>query len=195
MRIMSKWYWCMLLSIIVFSMTTSCSKDDKDDNDDNIYRYWEAQNSYVQCDVPGITFQLNKVRRTESNELEVEYTLTNTGYDHNVSATLYRSGSGDSVHDDTGRTYHSKSYYDGEYVTTIDGTAFGIYGEGWPCTFYPGRPVLGTVRVKDFSQTATSVWITILIDSNDLGISNRKLEFVNVPIEQPGTSVNYQRRK
>ena len=178
-------FYGVMACLFLAGLTTSCEKEEEEDT--GVYRYWESQGSYVQCDLPGISFQLNKVARTEDNELEIEYTLVNTGYDHNVSVTFYTVGTGDAVRDDTGRVYHAKSRYNGEYVVMIDGTAFGVYGEGHSVLFAPSRPVLGTVLVKDLSQNATSVWISINTDSNDLGTSG-KLEFVNVPIEDGRTS-------
>lgn len=183
---------CMMF-ICVF---VSCNKDEEKKAlpGTTVYRYWENGASYVECDIPGFSFQLNKIRRTENDELEMEYTLTNTYYDYSVSATLWTSEFEAAIHDDTGRSYMCKVPGNGDYYATIDGTGFGMYGQGWTCSFYSGRPVLGRVLIHNFSQTATAIWMTIFVDSNDLGISRCKLEFVNIPIEQSGVSVVYKNK-
>lgn len=175
----------MLIGMAALCVTTSCEKDDEDEG--IVYRYWESNQSYVQCNIPGFVFQLNKVARTENGELEIEYTLTNKGYDYNVGTTFYTSEHEPAIRDNTGRTYMTKMPRNGDYLATIDGSAFGMYGQGVPCTFRPNAPVLGRVLIHNFSQSATSIWMTIWISSSDLDI-NRRLEFVNVPIEDDRTS-------
>jgi hypothetical protein len=146
------------------------------------YRYWSNEDSYVEFDYPGLVFQLNKVAHAAVDELEIEYTLTNVGYNHNISAIFYTSESEPAIRDNTGRTYMCKIPYNGDYLATIDGTAFGMYGQGWTCTFRPNAPVQGRVLIHNFSQSATSIWMTIIVSSSDLDMV-RPLEFVNVPIE------------
>lgn len=170
----------MLIGMAAFCVTTSCEKEEDDEG--IVYQYWDSPQSYVQCNIPGFWFQLNKVARTENDELEIEYTLTNKGYDHNVGTTFYTSEYEPAIRDNTGRTYMTKMPRNGDYLATIDGSAFGMYGQGVPCTFRPNAPVLGRVLIHNFSQSATSIWMTIWISSSDLDI-NRPLEFVNVPIE------------
>ncbi len=182
----------MLIGMAVVSVMTSCDKDD--DEKDIIYHYWESEQSYVQCDIPGVVFQLNKVAHTDNNELLIEYTMTNRGYDHNINATFYTNEFKPAIRDNTGRTYMTKMPYNGDYLATIDGTAFGMYGQGWTCTFRPNAPVLGRVLIHDFSQSATSIWMTIIISSSDLDM-NRPLEFVNVPIEDERTVYNIIEKK
>ena len=184
MKKMKDFCLLMLIGMAAVGVMTACDKDD--DDDDIIYRYWESNQSYVQCNIPGFVFQLNKVARTENDELEIEYTMTNRGYDHNVGATFYTNEYEPAIRDNTGRTYMTKMPHYGDYLATIDGTAFGMYGQGWSCTFRPNAPVQGRVLIHNFSQSATSIWITIWIESSDLDI-RRPLEFVNVPIENDRT--------
>lgn len=154
-----------------------------------IYDYWGNGKSYVEYDIPGFEFQLKKVARTAVDELEIEYTITNRDYPYNIGATFYASGSEPAISDDTGRTYMTKMPYNGDYLATINGNAFGMYGQGVDCTFRPNAPVLGRVIVHNFTQTATSIWLTFVMSSNDLDMV-RPVEFVNVPIEQERTEYN-----
>lgn len=174
----------MLIGMAAMCVTTSCEKEKDDEG--IVYRYWESNRSYVQCNIPGFVFQLIKVARTESDELEIEYTLTNKGYDYNVGTTFYTSETEPAIRDNTGRTYMTKMPRNGDYLATIDGSAFGMYGQGVPCTFRPNAPVQGRVLIHNFGQSATSIWMTIWISSSDLDV-NRPLEFVNVPIEDDRT--------
>ena len=158
-----------------------------------IYDYWGNGTSYVECDIPGLQFQLNKVARSESGEeLEIEYTFTNTEYAYNVSTAFYTSEFEPSIQDDTGRTYFSRDSYSGSIYNSIGGKTFDIFGSGTLCTFRPNAPVQGKIIVRNFTQTAKSVWVTIYISSDDMGVvgMRRTLEFVNVPIEQYRTEYN-----
>lgn len=155
-----------------------------------IYDYWGNGKSYVEYDFPGIEFQLNKVARSESGEeLEIEYTLTNTEYAYNLTSYFYTSEFEPSIQDNTGRTYFSRDSYNGEIYNSIGGKTFDIYGSGTMCTMRPNAPVQGKIIVRNFTQNATSVWVTIYCTISDLNM-RCPLEFVNVPIEQSRITYN-----
>ena len=154
-----------------------------------IYDYWGNGRSYVEYDFPGIDFQLNKVARSESGEeLEIEYTLTNTKYSYNLTSSFWTSEFDPSVQDNTGRTYYSFDSY-GSIYYSIGGKTFGVFGGGTSCAMRPNAPMQGKIIVRNFTQNATSVWVTIYCEISDLKM-RRTLEFVNVPIEPGRTTYN-----
>jgi len=154
-----------------------------------IYDYWGNGKSYVEYDFPGIDFQLNKVARSESGEeLEIEYTLTNTQYAYNLTSSFWTSEFEPSIQDNTGRTYKSFNS-NGSIYYSIGGKTFGIFGGGTSCVMRPNAPIQGKIIVRNFTQNATSVWVTIYCEISDFNM-RRTLEFVNVPIEQSRTTYN-----
>jgi len=182
----------VMVCCLVIGLTTSCEKDDEKE-EVGVFRYWESDASFVKCDFPGLDFQLNKVARTENNELEIEYTFVNRGYDYNIIVTFYSSELEPAIRDNTGRTYMCKMPNNGDYLATIDGTSFGMYGQGWNCTFRPNTPVLGRVVIKNFTQSATSIWLTFYLSSTEPNVK-RTLEFINVPIENGRTTYIVQKK-
>lgn len=177
----------ILMGTFTFFTLISCEKEEDEIDGYKIYRYWENKGSYIKCGVPEFYFQLNKVSRTENDELEILYTLTNRGFDYNVEAGFYTSEFNPSIQDDTGRTYFSRNSYSDCIYYSIGGKTFDIFGSGADCIFRPNAPNEGRILVRNFTQSATSVWVTICIRVSE-PYKKTTLEFINVPIEDGRTN-------
>ncbi len=131
--------------------------------------------SYIKSLDYRFDFKVLSLRRN-GPMLEIEYSLTNTGFDKDIKLRFYLNN--DAGHDNLGNTYsisNVKAY--------INGGSFGDRYNSREVTFRHNQSITGTLSVMDFNKKAPAFSIDINVTDNnsDVVLATDKIEFVNIP--------------
>lgn len=138
----------LILAVSTSALVISC--DNKDDEPNNgqsldVYPWKDHPRSYIRLFDYRMSLQMLNVQRN-GTALQIDYTLTNTGFGEDVTLTFVQYG--DSGHDNLGNTYKAThSAGSSQVVANINGSFYGISGWGKSVTFLPNQTIKGSFMI------------------------------------------------
>lgn len=131
-----------------------------------------------------MNFRMLSVQRN-GDALQIEYSLTNTGFGQDVSITFVLKQ--DAGHDNLGNTYKvGSSALSSQVVSFINGEQYYVSGMGRKVDFLPNQTIKGSFTIKDFDINATAFSISVMIGLDkprDITLASNRMDFVNIPVE------------
>ena len=176
----------MMLLAVLCVLLPSCSKDKEEDEPKqslDVYPWVDHPKSYIRMFDTRMEFRMLDVQRNGTS-LQVEYTLTNTGFGQDVSITFGLSEA--AAHDNLGNTYKCTSGGGSEVLAYIDGARYSIFGWWHNATFLPHQTIRGSFTIKNFNVNATAFSISVhvkLTQPSGIILGGDSMDFVNIPVE------------
>ena len=181
-------YLAMMMLIVASLCATLTSCENKEDEpnqgqDLNVYPWKDYPQSYIRIFDSRMDFRMLSVQRN-GTALQIEYTLTNTGFGQDVSLTFVLKQ--DAGHDNLGNTYKvGGSASSSDIVSYINGGLYFVSGMGRRVDFLPNQTIKGSFTIKNFdiNAIAFSVSVMIICDKpRDLTLASNRMDFVNIPV-------------
>lgn len=183
------WAILMLIAPSLCTLLSSCSnKADEPEQNLNVYPWIDYPQSYIRLFDYRMDFRMLSVQRN-GTALQIDYTLTNTGFGQDVTLTFYLNQ--DAGHDNLGNTYIcSATTFNSEVIATINGGIYSVSGQGRQVTFLPNQTIRGSFTIKDFDINATAFSMSVNVSKvkpADIVLAANRMDFVNIPVSQGET--------
>lgn len=183
-------YFAMIMLVVAslcFTLTSCENKEEEPQNGQSldVYPWKDYPQSYIRMFDSRMDFRMLSVQRN-GTALQIEYTLTNTGFGQDVSLVFVLKQ--DAGHDNLGNTYKvGSSAISSDVVSYINGGSYFVSGMGRRVDFLPNQTIKGSFTIKDFDINATAFSISVMISCDkprELTLASNRMDFVNIPVPE-----------